>query len=200
LNIYKLLEKSIKEEIEIKEIKIIPEIINKDNNELYKYSYLRFEMPDGVFLVKENKKHNSYVFYFNIEKDKFESEDENSSIGISIIRKYFNSSLHRNALSDQTSIREMYGPYNWTDVSHSNIYISKDVFDFNVDIKKEKFLSLFGNLEIEAETLDGLYEMLKDKLDDYKVSELREIVYVVSRNKESSAKEILEAIELFVKL
>lgn len=174
MNIYKLLEKSIKEEIEIKEIKIIPEIINKDNNELYKYSYLRFEMPDGVFLVKENKKHNSYVFYFNIEKDKFESEDENSSIGISIIRKYFNSSLHRNALSDQTSIREMYGPYNWTDVSHSNIYISKDVFDFNVDIKKEKFLSLFGNLEIEAETLDGLYEMLKDKLDDYKVSELRE--------------------------
>lgn len=53
MNIYKLLEKSIKEDIEIKEIKeikIIPEIINKDNNELYKYSYLRFERPDGVFL------------------------------------------------------------------------------------------------------------------------------------------------------
>ncbi len=200
MNVYKLLEKSIKEDIEIKEIKIIPECIRKDNNHLYKYSNLKFKMPDGIFLVKENKKHNSYIFYFNIEKDKFESEDENNSIGASIIRKYFNSSLHRNALSDQTSIREMYGPYNWTDVSHSNIYISKDVFDFNVDINKEKFLSLFGEVEIEDEILDDLYEILKDKLDDYKVSELKEIVYVVSRNKESSAKEILEAIELFVKL
>ena len=53
MNVYKLLEISIKEAVEIK---IIPEIINKDNNELYKYSYLRFEMPNGVFLVKENKK------------------------------------------------------------------------------------------------------------------------------------------------
>tara|TARA_Y100000588_G_scaffold321228_1_gene352304 strand:- start:10566 stop:10823 length:258 start_codon:yes stop_codon:yes gene_type:complete len=84
-------------------------------------------------------------------------------------------------------------------VSHSNIYISKDFFDFNVDINKEKFLSLFRNVEIEDETLDDLYEILKDKLDDYKVSELKGIVYVVSRNKESSAKEILETIELFVK-
>lgn len=200
MNVYKLLEKSIKEDIEIKEIKIIPECIRKDNNHLYKYSNLKFEMPDGIFLIKENKKHNSYVFYFNIEKDKFESEDENNSIGDSIIRKYFNSSLHRNALSDQTSIREMYGPYNWSDVSHSNIYISKDIFDFNIDIKKEKFLSLFGNVEIEGETLDDLYEILKDKLDDCKVSELKEIVYIVSINKESSAKETLEAIELFVKI
>jgi hypothetical protein len=200
LNVYKLLEKSIKEDIEIKEIKIIPEFIRKDNNHLYKYSNLKFEMPDGIFLIKENEKHNSYVFYFNIEKDKFESEDENNSIGASIIRKYFDSSVHRSALSDQTSIREMYGPYNWSDVSHSNIYISKDVFDFNVDIKKEKYLSLFRETEIENKTLDCLYEIFKDKLDDYKVSELKEIVDIVSRNKDSSVEDILEAIELFVKL